>query len=107
MDIEPLEVYSRDSNFAVIKPPGRNYPGCVIQGDSLANLCRMAKNIAAFTVNSNIDDEDFLDNVQELTNSLIGRLLHYQDVLTNHGIDFPHVYPFDRGDLVELLPDAE
>ncbi len=107
MDIEPLEVYARDSNYAVIKPPGRNYPGCVIQGDSLANLCRMAKNIATFTVNRNIDDEDFLDNVQELTNSLVGRLLHYQDVLAKHGIDFPHVRPFDKDDLVELISDAE
>jgi hypothetical protein len=107
MDTEPLEVYARDSNYAVIKPPGRRYPGCVIQGDSLAILCRMAKNIAKFAANSSIDDEDFLDNVQELNNSLVGRLLHYQDVLSKHGIDFPHVHPFDKNDLVELIPDDD
>ena len=107
MDIEPLEVYAGDSNYAVIKPPGRNYPACVIQGDSLANLCRVAKNIAEFAANSKIDDRDFLGNVQELTNSLVGRLLHYQDVLSKHGIDFPYVHPLDRNDLIEFVPDDD
>lgn len=107
MEVEPLEIYARDSNYAVIKPPGRHYPGCVIQGDSLAILCRMAKNIASFAANANIEDEDFLDNVQELNNSLVGRLLHYQTVLANHGIDFPHVHPFNENDLVELLPSDD
>ncbi len=99
--------FPRDSNYAVIKPPGRNYAGCMIQGDSLVNPCRMAKNIATFTVNSDIDDKDFHDNVQEFTNSLVGRLLHYQDVLTKNGVDFPHVHPFEKDNLVELVSDAE
>ncbi|MBL8820914.1 MAG: hypothetical protein JNL58_33205 [Planctomyces sp.] len=64
----------------------------------------MAKNIASFAEKSKIADEDFLDNVQELNNSLVGRLLHYQTVLAHHGIDFPHVHPFNESDLVELLP---
>ncbi len=105
MEIEPLEVYARDCNYAVIKPPGRDYPGCVIQGDSLAILCRMAQNVAKFVANANINDEDFLDNVQQLNNSLVDQLLHYQEVLAKHGIDFPHVYPFSERDLVKLIPD--
>ncbi len=106
MEIEPLEIYARDSNYAVIKPPGRNYPASVIQGDSLGTICRMANAIARFVKNANIDDEDFLGNVQELNNSLVGRLLHYQDVLAKHGIPFPHVHPCTDDDLVELLPDG-
>ena len=35
MDMQPLEVYAADSNYAVVKPPGRHYPGAVIQGDGL------------------------------------------------------------------------
>jgi hypothetical protein len=101
MDIEPLEVYARDSNYAVVTPPGRNFPGSVIQGDSLASLCRMAKAIAEFAIKSGISDEDFLGNVEELNNALVGRLLHYQDVLASHRIDFPHVHAFDETDFVE------
>jgi hypothetical protein len=104
MEVEPLEVYARDSNHAIIKPPGRNYPGCVIQGDSLAILCRRSKAIAEFAAQAGIGDEDFLGNVEDLNNALVGRLLHYQEVLSRHGIDFPHVYPLDEGDLVELVP---
>ncbi len=104
MDIEPLEVYARDSNYAIIKPPGRNYPGCVIQGDSLASLGRMAKATADFAAKAGISDEDFLRNVEELNNALVGRLLHYQQVLSRHGIDFPHVHAFDESDFIELIP---
>ena len=107
MEIEPLEVYARDPNYAVIRPPGRNYPGCVIQGDSLASLCRMANSIARYAANTEIADEDFLDDVQELNNALVGRLLHYQDILSKHGIDLPHVHPFDKSNLVELLPEDD
>jgi hypothetical protein len=107
MEIEPLEVFASDSNYAVIKPPGRQYPGCVIQGDSLAILCRMSKRIAEFARTIEIDDEDVLENIQELNNALVGRLLHYQNVLGLHDIDFPHVHPFSETDLVQFLPDNE
>jgi hypothetical protein len=107
MEIEPLEVYARESNYAVIKPPGRNYPGCVIQGDSLASLCRMAGAIAKFAASSKIKNDDFLRTVQELNNSLVGRLLHYQEVLSQHGIAFPHVQAFDTNDLVALVREDD
>lgn len=29
MEVEPLEVYARDSNFVVVKAPGRQFSGCV------------------------------------------------------------------------------
>jgi hypothetical protein len=107
MEIEPLEVYSRTSNYAIIKPPGRNYPGCVIQGDSLAILCGMAKDIAASVQNRDISSKDFRNNVQELTNSLVSRILHYQQVLVQHGLDFPHTQPFSEKDLVNLVSDND
>ena len=107
MEIEPLEVFSRDSNYAVVKPPGRRYPGCVIQGDSLAILCGMAKRIAEFARSIEIADEDVLESIQELNNALVGRFLHYQEVLGKHGIDFPHVHPFSQTDLVKLLADDD
>ncbi len=107
MEIEPLEVFARDSNYAVIKPPGRQYPGVVIQGDSLAILCRMAKNIAECARTTETKNKDLLENIQELSNALIGRLLHYQEVLSRHEIDFPYVHPFSETDLVHLLPEDD
>lgn len=107
MEIEPLEIFARDSNYAVIKPPGRRYPGCVIQGDTLAGLCCMAQQIAHYVEAANIRNDDLLENVQDLNNALVGRMLHYQDVLAQHGIEFPHVHPFSKQDMVRLLPDDD
>jgi hypothetical protein len=107
MEFEQVEVYSSQSNFGIVRMPERNYPGCVIQGDSLAILCRMVQNIANFTRDMNIEDEDFLGDVQELNNSLVGRLLHYQSVLATNGINLPYGHSFTEEDIVELLPDSD
>ena len=48
MEVQPLEVYADDSNYAVVKPPGRRYPGAVIQGDTLRHLCGLAVGIATW-----------------------------------------------------------
>ena len=107
MDIEPLEVYSRDSNYAVIKPPGRNYPGAVIQGDSLAILARMANEIARAVGEDRAMGEEFLANVEELNNLLVDRALHYQGVLEAHGIELPYVHAFSPDHLIELFPEDD
>ncbi|WP_442507540.1 DUF6959 family protein [Novipirellula sp. SH528] len=107
MEIEPLEVYARDSNYAIIKPPGRNYPGTVIQGDSLGILARMANNIARAVAEDRAHGEDFLDNVQELNNLLIGRALHYQSVLEAHGIAYPITPAMTEDQLVNFFPDDD
>lgn len=104
MSIEALEVYATDSNYAVIKPPGRNFPGAVIQGDSLAILCRNALQVAQYVKAGDTTSGEFLEEIEDLTNALIGRMLQYQSVLEQHGIDFPHVQPFSESGLVELLP---
>ena len=105
MTIIPLEVYATDSNYAVIKPPGRRYPGSVIQGDSLAILCRNATQLVEHAQAHSFDDEEFLGCVQELVNNLVGRLLHYQKVLDAHGIDYPYGQAFSEDDFVQLIPD--
>lgn len=106
MEIESVVVYSTDSNYAVIKPPGRSFPGAVIQGDSLAVLCDHALSVVSHVENGDTSSEDFLGEVEELTNSLIGRLLHYQAVLNAHEIRRPH-RPLTDSDLVQLVPNDD
>ena len=105
MEVLPLEVYATDSNFAVVKPPGRHYPGCVIQGDSLRILCGLAIGVAERFRDHGHEDDEFLGNIDELVQSLVGRLLHYQQVLLAHGIELPYSQPVSKADLVRLLPD--
>lgn len=105
MQIMTLEVYSKDSNFVVIKPPGRKFPGCVIQGDSLRILCGLATNVAARIRENLPEDEEFLVNMEELVGQLVARLLHYQHVLAEHGIELPYAVPVTTADIVRLLPE--
>jgi hypothetical protein len=106
MDVQPLEVYATDSNYAVVKPPGRQFPGAVMQGDSLRQLCGLAVGIAKlFRDSGPTDDPEVLGGVQELTELLVGRLLHYQRVLVAHGIELPYTRPVTEEDMVQLLPD--
>jgi len=42
MRVEPVEIYSDEPNHAVLRHPGRRFPGALIQGDSLYVLCRQA-----------------------------------------------------------------
>ena len=107
MEVQPLEVYATDSNYAIIKPPGRNYPGCVIQGDSLSILRKTAVRIAQAASGLQGADEDLLYEVQDLANSLTDRLLHYQEVLDRHDIDLPFSPRLSKSDMVILVDDEE
>jgi hypothetical protein len=39
MHTEPVEIYSDATNAAVMRHPGRKFPGVLIQGDTLHTLC--------------------------------------------------------------------
>jgi hypothetical protein len=107
MDVEPLEVYARDSNYAIIKPPGRRFPGSVIQGDTLRELCRLAISLGERIRDHAAQDEEFLGAVEDLVNALVHRMLHYQKVLVAHGIEFPYSEPVTVKDLLNLIPEKE
>ena len=89
MEIQALEVYASDSNCAIIKPPGRRFPGSVIQGDTLHHLCRLASKIAQHVRAGLPRDEEFMGELDELVDLLVDRTLHYQAVLQRHGLSLP------------------
>jgi hypothetical protein len=101
MEMKSLEVFAEESNFGVVRMPGRNYPGCVIQGDSLFLLWGAARRVATAVRDGTAEGEEFREAVEELHNSLLDRLLHYQEVLRQEGFDLPYVRPVDAG-LVRL-----
>ncbi len=106
MKLIELEVFSDASNHAVVRPSGRGFPGSVIQGDSLSILCTEAKEIAEQVRALNVKDEEILYLVQEHQEKLLGRLLHYQKVLAEHGIALPYGVPAQESDLVVLVQES-
>lgn len=105
MKLVEVEVFSEAPNHAVIRAPGRRFPGAVIQGDSLSILCTEAKEISEQIRSLQINDEELLYLVQDHQDRLLGRLLHYQQVLLEHGISLPYGAPAQEQDLVVLVPE--
>lgn len=110
MKLVELEVFSEAPNHAVVRPSGRHFPGSVIQGDSLSILCREAKEIAEQVRSLDLKDKEFLYLVQEHQEKLLDRLLHYQQVLVEHGISLPYSVLAQESDFVVLVkepPDGQ
>ncbi len=104
---EKLEVFSEASNLAIVRPPGRKFPGVVIQGDSLSNLCSCAIEVARRLPDLGVKDEAVLGAAEELVEGLVARMLHYQDILDQHGIALPYSKKFSGDDMLKLLPDDD
>ena len=88
MERKEIEVFSEASNFAIVRMPGREFPGCVIQGDSLSILHTLA-----ITIRGRVaawGDEDLAGDAVELVELLESRLTHYERVLAEHGIGLPY-----------------
>ena len=76
--------------------PGRNFPGCVVQGDSLSillNSVERAHSLALGTSNS-----ELIDELASLKESLEDRLMHYEQVIKAHGFDLPYARPRTKDD---------
>ena len=87
IETKPIEVLSEASNLAVVRMPGRKFPGVVIQGDSLSILVSAAEIIRA---NAPAGDEVLREAAEELCRLLTGRLTHYEKVLRENGIELPY-----------------
>jgi len=87
MKKEEIEIYSDASNFVVMRHPEREFPGSLIQGDSLYILLQ---NIIEAKEELDCGDGEaasqILDNVVE---TLTVRLEHYKKTLKENGRELP------------------
>lgn len=61
MRSDSVEIYSDQTNAAVMRHPDRRFPGILIQGDSLYTLCAIADNICAKTQRNSDAYDDLID----------------------------------------------
>lgn len=107
MRIMETEVYSEVSNHAVLKVPGRKFPGIVVQGDSIAIIAALSRELSERLNQLCIQDEEILYLAQELQEQLLERQLHYQQVLAEHNVALPYSKPASKTDLVVLVSGGE
>ena len=84
-----LELYSDLTNAAVIRAPGRKFPGVLLQGDSLASLISVLSRAHSAAVEGDVGET--ADEIEYALDELQWRLDHYDQVLTEHEIPLPHM----------------
>ncbi len=89
MKKEEVEIYSDTSNIAVMRHPGRPFPGSLIQGDSLYILTQLSKEAREELKQGRGENAE--EVLEELVELLEGRLNHYEAALKEHGIELPYV----------------
>jgi hypothetical protein len=78
-----VEIFAEESNFAVIKLPSRNYPGVLIQGDSLGGLLGDVEDAIELF---DSDKEEATEALKSLYEELKWRFEAYQKVCQENQI---------------------
>ena len=84
MRIESVEIFSDPPN-AVLRHPGRAFPGVLVQADSLHARCQRA-DMACRAIGQGAPG---YDAVNDLRNALWSYLNHYKATLVEHGMTLP------------------
>jgi hypothetical protein len=87
MRTEAVEIYSDQTNAAILRHPGRKFPGVLVQGDTLHTMCLHADRVCAKAKGAL--NADAYAELNELRNKLWGLLTHYKIVLGEHEIPLP------------------
>ena len=95
-----LEVFSEESNVGIVRMPGRAFPGCVVQGDSLSILVDLATELSDSI--AEFGSDEMVEVVTQLLGQLRGRLAHYESVLLANEMDLP----YSRKASPQVIPSA-
>jgi hypothetical protein len=83
-----VEVVGEAVNAAVVRLHGRRFPGIVIQGDSLGNLCAIAERLVVALSDGRA--EDARDEASEVRELLSGYRSAYEDAMRQAGLELPY-----------------
>lgn len=80
-----VEIFSDAVNAAIIRHPERQFPGVLVQGDTMFSMAKLAKNIMEC-----LDQEDDLYwEMKDLEAMLNGFVQHYTSILKSHHMSLP------------------
>jgi hypothetical protein len=85
MHVEPVEIYSDATNAAIVRHPGRRFPGVLIQGDTLYSLCDRIDEVCSLIRTGRPGFEE----ANDLRNELWAFLNHYKATLIEHKLPLP------------------
>ena len=85
---ENATLLSPPANFAVVQLPSRNYPGIIVQGDTMKSILVQMKTIVDL-MNSGESDEA-LEELEDIREMLASSLAHYEYVCATNNINLPY-----------------
>ena len=88
MEYIELEVYSQSINRGVIRMPSQNFPGLLLQGETLSTLSRLARSVHEQAQKTT--DAELIETSRELTDTLQKLVSHFEATLTRHNIPLPY-----------------
>jgi len=88
MEYMELEVYSQSINRGVIRMPSQNFPGLLLQGETLSTLLNLAR--STHEKSQKTSDTELIETSHELLDSIQKLLSHYEATLGKHNIPLPY-----------------
>lgn len=88
MEYMELEVYSQSINRGIVKMPSQNFPGLVLQGETLASLFKLAK--TTYERAQQTTDAELMDTSRQLMEDIQKLVSHYESTLNRHNIPLPY-----------------
>ncbi len=85
-----VEILSDATNMAVMRHPGRRFPGVLLQGDTLYRTLDALKRIRDA---SGSLPEDSTTELNDLIDEFTERLDHYREVMRQENLDLPFSDP--------------
>ena len=86
-----VELLSRPINFAIVQLPERNYPGVVVQGDTLNGLITQLGQMSMLLANNQL--EQLSEEIEDMREQLLEALMHYESVCAARAIALPYQKP--------------
>lgn len=83
-----VECYSDESNYVIVRTPGRNFPGMVVQGDALRSLLRTIQRAESLLTSGN--SQEALAELEDIKTVLNERCSYYERVLEREGFGLPY-----------------
>jgi hypothetical protein len=83
-----VELFTDQGNNAVVRLPGRQYPGVLIQGDSLAHLVGLVREASESLIRGSREDAE--NALGELGPALKHALERYESAVKAHGMALPY-----------------
>lgn len=86
--METVQLLSPAKNFAVVKLPGRQFPGVVFQGDSLHAKFKEVQTLKQLLSNGAVDE--LAEGIGALHEEFQELVSWYEEICALHGIGLPY-----------------